>query len=92
MASLVPKCASELSDSVLAVFGLQDEQLMQAVSEHARPRLVSEQINHDIKASEEVADNMGSMSSGLQGQLFDSEHELHFGGVRAASRRSSVCR
>ena len=44
MASLVPKqrVQSELSDSVKAVFGLQDEQVMEAVSEHARLRPVSE--------------------------------------------------
>ena len=38
MVSLVPKqrVQSELSDSVQAVFGLQDEQLMEAVSDTAR--------------------------------------------------------
>ena len=56
MASLVPKqrVQSELSDSVQAVFGLQDEQVMEAVSEHARLRPVSERTNPDIRVSDKM--------------------------------------
>ena len=75
----------------------QLDQLLEAVSDTARLELVLEQINPDIEAAEEVANNMQSVPSGLKVQFFDSKHELHFGGVKqltraANSRRSSECR
>ena len=73
MASLVPKqrVQSKFSDSVQAVFGLQDEQVMKAVSEHARLRPVWERSNRDIRVAHGDTDKMRSMRSG-----FDSVHEL----------------
>ena len=73
MTSLVPeqRVQSELSDRVKAVFGLQDEQVMEAVSEQARLRPVSERSNRDIRVAHGDTDKMRSMRSG-----FDSVHEL----------------
>lgn len=64
-------CRASFSDSVQAVFGLQDEQVMEAVSEHARLRPVLERSNRDIRVAHRVTDKMRSMRSG-----FDSVHEL----------------
>lgn len=83
---LKQRVQSELSDSVQAVFGLQHEQLMEAVSDTARRRAVSEQSNPDIKDAQEVAEKMRSMRSGLQVQFLDSVHELHFGGMEQLTR------
>ena len=60
------------------------ERALRAVSDTARHWQVSEQINPDIEAAKEVAENM--RSSGLQVQFYDSEHELDFGGVEQLTR------
>ena len=59
---------------------------MEAVSDTARLPPLSERSNRDMRVAHRVTEQMRSMSSGLQGQLFDSEHELHFGGVKQLTR------